>query len=104
VAKGQVIWAVGDASTYAFHVDYGRVRCTSSDGRHVAVGRGFTIGVLDVWASEERAYEARAETELIGFHVDFEDFLTLLETHVEVGIDILRSLAQSVLEESAPGR
>jgi CRP-like cAMP-binding protein len=104
VAKGQVIWAVGDASTYAFHIDYGRVRCTSSDGRHVAVGRGFTIGVLDVWASEGRAYEALAETDLIGFHVDFEDFLTLLETHVEVGIDILRSLAQSVLEEPAPGR
>jgi len=102
--KGQVLWSVGDASTYAFHVDYGRVRCTSSDGRHVDVGRGFTIGVLDVWGSQGRAYEARAETELIGFHVDFEDFLTLLETHVEVGIDILRSLAQSVLEEPAPGR
>ncbi|MEO8182971.1 MAG: cyclic nucleotide-binding domain-containing protein [Deltaproteobacteria bacterium] len=102
--KGQVIWSVGDASTYAFHIDYGRVRCTSSDGRHVDVGRGFTIGVLDVWGSEGRAYEALAETELIGFRVDFEDFLTLLETHVEVGIDILRGFAQSLLEQPGTGR
>jgi CRP-like cAMP-binding protein len=95
---GQVLWSVGDASTHAFHLDYGRIRCTASDGRYVDVGRGFTIGVLDIWGSEGRAYQARAETDLCGFAVDFENFLALLETHVEVGIDILRGFAQSLLE------
>lgn len=101
---GHVLWAVGDPSTHAFHVDYGRVRCTAADGRHVDVGRGFTIGVLDVWGSEGRVYEARAETDLIGFSVDFENFLALLETHVEVGIDILRGFAQSLLEQPSRAR
>jgi CRP-like cAMP-binding protein len=99
LAKGDVLWSPGDASTHAYHLDYGRVRCTSPDGRHVDVGRGFTIGVLDVWGSEGRAYEARAETALIGYRIDFEDFLSLLETHGEVGSDILRGFARSLLEQ-----
>lgn len=97
-AKGQVLWSIGDASTHAYHLDYGRVRCTSRDGRHVDVGRGFTIGVLDVWGSEGRVYEAHAETELIGYQIDFESFLSLLETHGEVGTDILRGFARALLE------
>jgi CRP-like cAMP-binding protein len=98
VPAGQLLWSVGDPSTHAFHVDYGKVRCTATDGRSVDVGRGFTIGVLDVWGSEGRVYEAKAETDLIGFSVDFENFLSLLETHVEVGIDILRGFAQSIID------
>jgi CRP-like cAMP-binding protein len=99
---GQLIWSQGDASTHAFHIDYGRVRCTSNDGRCVDVGRGFTIGVLDIWGAQGRVYEARAETDLIGFQVDFESFLTLLENHIEVGIDILRGFAASLLDEPGP--
>jgi CRP-like cAMP-binding protein len=98
MAEGQLLWSVGDASTHAYHLDYGRVRCTSRDGRHVDVGRGFTIGVLDVWGSQGRVYEARAETQLIGYQIDFENFINLLETHREVGIDILRGFARSLLE------
>jgi CRP-like cAMP-binding protein len=104
IASGQVLWAIGEASTHAYHIDYGRVRCTSRDGRHVDVGRGFTLGVLDVWGSEGRVYEARAETELIGYQIDFENFLSLLETHGEVGLDILRGFAKSLLEQHGTGR
>jgi hypothetical protein len=99
VPAGHVLWSIGDPSTHAFHVDYGRVRCTATDGRHVDVGRGFTIGVLDVWGAEGRVYGARAETDLIGYAVDFENFLALLEAHVEVGLDLLRGFAQSLLEQ-----
>jgi CRP-like cAMP-binding protein len=104
VRAGQLLWSAGDASTHAFHVDYGRVRCTSRDGRFVDVGRGFTLGVLDIWGSQGRVYDARAETDLIGFTVDFENFLTLLENHAEVGIDILRGFAEALLEYPGPNR
>jgi CRP-like cAMP-binding protein len=95
-AAGDVLWAVGDVSTHALHIDAGRVRCTGADGRSVVVGRGFTLGVLDVW-SRERVYEARAETPVIAFRTEFERFLSLLETHPEVGLDLLRGFARDLL-------
>jgi len=100
---GTLIWSAGDPSSYALHVDVGKVRCTEPDGKHASVGRGFTIGVLDVW-SGSRVYEARAETPLIAFRIDMEDFLALLEAHPEVGLDLLRGFAQDLLRGSRPSQ
>lgn len=94
---GALIWSVGDASTHSLHIDVGRVRCTAPDGRHVDVAHGFTIGVLDVWGTQVRVYEARAETPVIGFRIDFESFVTLLEVHPEVGLQLLRGFASELL-------
>ena len=93
---GAVLWRVGEASTHALNIDAGRVSCTGPDGRQVMIGRGFTLGVLDVW-SRERVYEVRAETPVIAFRIDFESFLSLLETHPEVGLDLLRGFARELL-------
>ena len=98
---GELLWSIGDTSTHALHVEAGRVRCTGSDGRHVAIGRGFTIGVLDVW-SRTRVYEARTETPIIAFRIDFESFLALIETHPEVGLDLLRGFARELLNARTP--
>lgn len=95
---GDVIWKRGDVSTHSYHIDYGRVRCVTPDGTSVEVGRGFTLGVVDVWGAQLRAYDVHAETDVIGFAVDFESFLSLLESHVEVGIDVLRGFARSLME------
>jgi CRP-like cAMP-binding protein len=67
----------------------------------VDVGRGLTLGVLDVWGERPRVYEARAVTPVIGYQVGFESFLTLLEAHVEVGIGILRGFARALLTSNA---
>jgi CRP-like cAMP-binding protein len=93
---GELLWSAGETSTHALHVDAGRVRCTVPDGRAVAVGRGFTIGVLDVW-TRSRVYEARTETPVIAFRLDFESFLAMLETHPEVGLDLLRGFARELV-------
>jgi CRP-like cAMP-binding protein len=93
---GELLWSTGETSTHALHVDAGRVRCISPDGRRADIGRGFSIGVLDVW-SRTRVYEARAETPVIAFRIDFESFLALLETHPEVGLDLLRGFARELL-------
>lgn len=95
-AAGELLWSSGETSTHALHIDAGRVRCTGADGRHVDIGRGFSIGVMDVW-SRVRVYEARAETPVIAFRIDFESFLALLETHPEVGLDLLRGFARELL-------
>src|SRR5262249_25440050 len=96
---GHLLWSTGDLSTHSLHIDCGRVRCTAPDGRHVDVGSGFNIGVMDVWGPRRRAYEARTETAVIGYRIEFESFLTLLESHVEVGLEVLRGFARTLLTE-----
>jgi CRP-like cAMP-binding protein len=94
---GHLLWSAGDVSTHSLHIDAGRVRCTAPDGSSVAVGHGFTIGVLDVWGSHVRVYEARAETPVIASRIDFERFIALLEAHPEVGLELLRGFARELL-------
>ena len=43
-------------------------------------------------------YEARAETEVIGYRVAYEDFAVILEMHPQVGLELLKSLAKSLLD------
>ncbi len=94
---GHLLWSAGDTSTHSLHIEAGRVRCTAPDGRSVLVGRGFTIGVLDVWGARVRVYEARAETPLNAANIEFESFLALLEAHPEVGLELLRGFARALL-------
>jgi CRP-like cAMP-binding protein len=102
---GHLLWSAGDLSTHSLHIDHGRVRCTAPDGRHVDVARGFNIGVMDVWGARQRAYDARTETSVIGHRIAFESFLTLLESHVEVGLEVLRGFARALLtERTSPPR
>lgn len=96
---GHRIWSAGEASDYSLHVDAGRVRCTTPDGSSVAVGSGFTFGVLDVWGTRRRAYEARTETPVIAARIDFDRLLTLLEIHPEVGLEMLRGFARDLIAE-----
>lgn len=97
VPAGHVFWSAGELSTHALHVEYGRVRCTAPDGQHVDVGHDFTLGVMDVWSGQTRSYEARAETPIIAYHIDYEDFLVITEMHVSVGLDMLRGIARQYL-------
>lgn len=103
-SAGTSLWSAGDPSTHALHVEAGRVRCTEPDGAFACVGHGFTIGVLDAWLGS-RVYDARAETPLIAFRIDVEGFLSLLEAHPEVGLDLLRGFATDLLQGvgSGPG-
>jgi CRP-like cAMP-binding protein len=94
VEAGHVFWHPGEPSTHALHVNYGQVRCTATDGRYVDVGSDFTLGVMDLWGAQVRSYEARALTSVTAWRVNFEDFLSMLETHVAVGLNVLRGLAR----------
>jgi len=95
-AAGEPLWSIGEPSTHALHLDVGRIRCTGADGRQVDIGKGFTIGTLDVWG-RQRVYDARAVTPLIAFRIEFENFQSLLETHPDVGLELLRGFARDLL-------
>ena len=97
VPAGHVFWKVGETSTYVLHVVYGHIRCTSADGRSAVVGFDFTLGVNDVWSGEARPYEARAETDMIAYRIDYEDFIVICEMHATVGLDMLRIIARDYL-------
>ncbi len=94
-----LLWSVDDPSTHSLHIEYGRVRCTSPDGRSADIGSGFTIGVLDGWGARKRVYEARTVTPVIAARIDFEGFLALLEAHPEVGLELLRGFARELLKK-----
>ena len=94
--EGHLFWSVGDAATYSVRINYGRVRCTSEDGQHVMIGKGFNIGILDSWSAQPRTYEARAETRIIAYRTDVEDFATMLENHVEVALEFVRGMARAL--------
>ncbi|HTU61603.1 MAG TPA: cyclic nucleotide-binding domain-containing protein, partial [Polyangiales bacterium] len=100
---GHLIWSAGEVADYSLHINYGRVRCTAPDGQHVLVGSDFTLGVLDIWGPRKRAYSVVSETPMIVARVDFEHFLTLLESHVEVGLEILRGFARAIFASRALG-
>lgn len=93
---GELLWSTGDESTHSLHIEAGRVRCTIADGTSVVVGKGFSIGVLDVWGTHQRVYEARAELPVIAHRVEYENLLTLLEAHPEVGLELLRGFAREM--------
>jgi hypothetical protein len=61
------------------------------------VGSDFTLGVMDLWGTARRSYDARTETEVVCYRVEFEDFLTIVESHAEVCANMLSGLAQALL-------
>ena len=63
----------------------------------MAVGSNFTLGVLDVWGTRQRAYEARTETPVAAARIDFDKVLTMLEIHPEVGLEMMRGFARDLL-------
>jgi CRP-like cAMP-binding protein len=101
VPAGHLFWSTGDPATFSIHMNYGRVRCTAPDGRSVVVGSDYTLGVMDVWGARRRFYDARSETPVICYRVDFEDFLTIVESHAGVCANMLSGLAQAVLQKQS---
>jgi CRP-like cAMP-binding protein len=96
---GELLWRAGEeAAPFWLFVDYGKVRCTNSTGDSVEVGAGWVIGMMDAIAQRPRAYDARAETLVVGERIELEAFLGVLETHIELARDFIAFLAQRVLD------
>lgn len=98
IAEGEVLWRIGEPSTFWMRVDYGRVRCTAADGRHVDVGPDFILGNLDCFGQAPRSYEARTDTRIIGYRTELDGFLAILETHFQMARDLIAIISKALLE------
>ena len=101
VEPGHLFWDVGDLPSFNLRVKYGRVKCSNAEGEEVVVGAGFVLGALDPLGDMPRSYRAEAETKVIAFRGDKDHFLSALETHHEVAMELLATFARAHLEESS---
>jgi CRP-like cAMP-binding protein len=98
VEPGERFWAVGEPSSFWLRIDYGRVRCTSADGKIVNVAHNFILGIMDSLGGERRSYEARAETRVVAYRTELESFLAVLETHFELARALIAVVSRTLLE------
>ena len=91
------LWRIGDPSSFSLQIDYGRVRCSNRDGQSLAIGAGYTLGVLDGFSGQPRSYDARTETEVIAYRAHADRFFSVLESHFDVAMELLGILAKAQL-------
>jgi CRP-like cAMP-binding protein len=101
---GSQIWQIGDTATYWYMIEYGRVRCTNQAGRTQEIGANFLIGIMDSLAQAPRSFDAVADTLVVTNRVELDEFLGVLETHIELARDFLGFLAHTVLDLQATAR
>lgn len=94
---GEVIWAIGDPSTYALRLDHGRVRCENREGESVEVGGGYFLGVIHALADEPRGFSAVASTDVVAYRTDLETILAVLESHHSLARDLQAVFAGELL-------
>jgi CRP-like cAMP-binding protein len=90
---GTVLWSEGFSSRVIFLVAEGKVRCRSSHGFALDVGRGNALGALEALGDVPRWYEAVAETALVTLVGDVDTLLDIFEDNMEMGADYLAILA-----------
>lgn len=94
---GDVLWRIGDPSTFWLRMDYGVIECKNQSGDRVEIGANFVLGITDAFAAQPRTYEARALTRYTGTRQELESVLTVLESHPDVGRGLLAINASLLL-------
>jgi CRP-like cAMP-binding protein len=95
---GELLWRAGEPASWSLRVLAGRIECSTPDGRRVVVGKGYVLGNLDALAEHPRSFEARAETRVAGYRSDLESLLSVIESHPELGRELLAVLSRMLLE------
>ncbi len=97
VPAGHVFWEIGDPSSSSLRIIYGILRCTAADGSAVRVGTEFVLGGMDAWSLQPRSYSAIAETDVVAYRTEVEDFLEVLELQPDLAVELLRTLARALI-------
>jgi CRP-like cAMP-binding protein len=96
--KGEVLWNIGDRSTYFLLPLRGIIDCKATDpDQHFQLGPGDSVGAIDSMADERRWYRAEVIEDLVAFRIDAEVLLEVLEDHFPMAISLLRGMATGIL-------
>ena len=96
--KGEVLWNVGDRSTYFLLPLRGVVDCRATDpDQHFQLGPSDSVGAIDAMADERRWFRAEVAEDLVAFRIDQELLLEVLEDHFAMAMSLLRSIAAGIL-------
>ncbi len=96
--EGELLWDVGDRSTYFLLPLRGVVDCRATDpDQHFQLGPGGSVGAIDAMADERRWYRAEVTEDLVAFRIDAELLLEVLEDHFTMAMSLLKGLATGIL-------
>ena len=96
--KGEVLWNVGDRSTYFLLPLRGVIDCRASNpDQHFQLGPSDSVGAIDAMADERRWFRAEVAEDLVAFRIDQELLLEVLEDHFAMAMSLLRSTAAGIL-------
>ena len=96
--KGEILWNVGDRSTYFLVPLRGVIDCRATDPpQRFELGPGDSVGAIDSIADERRWYRAEVIEDLVAFRIDAEVLLEVLEDHFAMAISLLRAIATGIL-------
>lgn len=98
-ASGEVLFEIGDAPDAAYFVRSGELDLLSAGPGEVfrltdRVGPGFCAGGVDVLANRERAFQARAATDLRVVEVAADTFRTMCAERPGIALRLLEQQAQ----------
>jgi hypothetical protein len=96
--KGEVLWDIGDRSTYFLLPLRGVVDCRAKDpDQRFQLGPGGSVGSIDAMADERRWFRAEVAEDLVAFRIDLELLLEVLEDHFTMAMTFLRGMATGIL-------
>ncbi|MFW2389633.1 MAG: Crp/Fnr family transcriptional regulator [Polyangiales bacterium] len=96
--KGEVLWDIGDRSTYFLLPLRGVVDCRAKDpDQRFQLGPGGSVGSIDAMADERRWFRAEVAEDLVAFRIDLELLLEVLEDHFTMAMSFLRGMATGIL-------
>jgi CRP-like cAMP-binding protein len=95
--RGAVMWRAGEPAAAGWSIVAGEVECRRPGRAPYRVAAPLDIGVLEAHAGAPRWYDAVAATDLIALRLDVADVLDVVEDHVDLAHDILRSMAGALL-------
>jgi len=96
--KGEVLWNIGDRSTYFLLPLRGVIDCKATEpDQRFQLGPGDSVGAIDSMAAERRWYRAEVIEDLVAFRIDAEVLLEVLEDHFTMATSLLKAMATGIL-------